>query len=107
MELERARQNKSFINQHFVSVPVCFGITGFRSFCFSIVFILWLAFFANQHTKSIEKHELFRTIAPKQAKIDMPCGNKKSVNLGACTETSVCWSQQDKIFPIFGFAYKL
>ena len=57
MEPERARQNKSFLNWHFVSIFSRLEIIGFQNFCFSIVFTLWSAFFANEHTKSIEKHK--------------------------------------------------
>ena len=59
-----------------MSITYCLGIIDFQNFCFSIVFILWLAFFASQHTKSMEKHKLFRLIAPKQVKTGMPCTNK-------------------------------
>ena len=89
MEFERSRQNKSFSNQHFVSITFCLQIIGFQNFYFSIVFILWLALFANQHTKSIEKHKLSNLIAPKQVKIDVPCRNEKSLNLGAFSDTLV------------------
>ena len=92
MERERAWQNMSFLNEHFVSITFCLGSIGFQNFCFSIVFILWLAFFANQQTKSIEKHKPFRLIAPKQVKIDMSGKNKKSLNLGAFSDTSVSFS---------------
>ena len=61
-------------------------IVSFGNFSFSIVFILWF-YFANQHTKSIEKYKHFRFIAPKQVKIDMPCRNKKSLNIGAFSDT--------------------
>ena len=55
MEPERTQQNKGFSNQRFVSIIFCLLIKGFRNFRFSVVFILWLASFANQHTKSIEE----------------------------------------------------
>ena len=45
-------------NQHFVSITFRSGIIGFQNFSFSIVFIFWLACFANQHRK-IEKQKLF------------------------------------------------
>ena len=80
MKPERAQQNKSFLNQDFVSITFRLEIIGFQNFYFSIVFILWLAFFANQYTKSIEKHKLFRLIAAKQMKTDMLCMSKKSLN---------------------------
>ena len=51
--------------------------------------ILWLAFFGNQHTKSIEKYELCRLIAQKQVKIDVSCQNKKFLNLGDFSEMSI------------------
>ena len=43
-------------------------------------------------TSKIEKHQLFRLIIPKQVKIDMPCRNEKSLNLGAFSDTSVSFS---------------
>ena len=79
-----------------MSITFCLGIIGFQNFCYSIVFILWLEVFANQHTKSIEKHKHFGLIAPKQMKIDMPCNNKKSLNSGAFSDTSVSFSHKDK-----------
>ena len=67
-----------------VSNTFCLAIIGSQNFCFPIVFILWLAYFANQHTKSIEKHKHFSLIAPKQVKTDMPCGNKAlNLHIGA------------------------
>ena len=50
IEHERARQNKSFLNQHYVSIAFRLGIISFQNFCFSIVVILWLAFFASEYT---------------------------------------------------------
>ena len=102
MEPERSRQNKSFLNQHFVFITCCFEIIGFQNFCFSIVFLLWLACFANQHTKTVETHKLCRLIAPKQMKLDMPCKNKKSLNLSAFSDTSVRFSHEDKISIFLG-----
>ena len=64
---------------------------------------LWLAFFANQHTNSTEKHRLFGIIAPKRMKIEIPCKNEKCLNLGASSDTSVSFSHEDKNFPIFKF----
>ena len=61
--------------------------------------------FANQHTKSLEKRKHFSVITPKQVKIGMPC-KKKSLNLGAFSDTSVSFSHNDKNFTIFGFVYK-
>ena len=75
-----------------MSIAFYLGIIGFQNFCFSIVFILWLALFANDHTKSIEKHRLFKLIAPKQVKIDMHCRNKESLNLSAFSDASVSFS---------------
>ena len=54
------RTSKSWAKQEPFKLTVCvitfcFGIIGFQNFCFSIVFKLWLAFFANQYTKSIQK----------------------------------------------------
>ena len=63
MEPERARQNESFFKKiNTVSITFCLGIIGFHNFRFSIAFILWLALFANQHTKSIEKHKLLEVL---------------------------------------------
>ena len=82
MELKRVRQNKS--NYFNTMCPLLlFGNYRLSELLFSIVFILWLASFANQHTKSTEKHKLPRFIAPKRVKIDTPCKNKKCLNLGA------------------------
>ena len=81
-----------FLNKHFVSITFCLGVPGFQQFCFSIVLYCGLAFFANQHAKSIEKDKFFRLIASKQVKIDMPCKDKKSLNLGAFSDTSVSFS---------------
>ena len=33
----------------------CLDITGLQRFCLSIVFMLWLAFFGNQHIKPQKK----------------------------------------------------
>ena len=67
-----------------MSNTFCLAIIGSQNCCFPIVFILWLAYFANQHTKSIEKHKHFSLIAPKQVKTDMPCGNKAlNLHVGA------------------------
>ena len=61
----------------------CFKIIGFQNFCFSIVFILWLALVANQRTKSIKKnHKLFRLIAPKP----VSGKNKKCFESGAFSD---------------------
>ena len=87
-------------------VTFCLRITGVQNVCFSIAFIFWLAFFASQHTKSIDKHKLLELTAPKQVKIEMPRRNRKSVNLRAFSHNSISLSHEDTIFPIFGFAYK-
>ena len=68
---------KSSAKYEFFKLTLCvyhfsFGNYRLSKLCFSIVFILWLALFANQHTKSIEKRKLLKLIAPKQVKIDIP-----------------------------------
>ena len=77
MESERSRQNEFFKSKQCV-YHFLFRNYRLSTLLFFHCFILWLALFANQHTKSIEKHKLFRLIAPKQVKIDMPCRNEKS-----------------------------
>ena len=56
-----------------------FGNYGLSKPSFLHCFMLWLAPFANQHTKSIENHKHFRLIALKQVKIDMSCRNEKNL----------------------------
>ena len=68
------------------------GITAFQNFVFPLFPYCGWHFFANQHTESIEKHELLELIAQKQVKTDMPCRNQKSLNLGAFLDTSVNFS---------------
>ena len=80
MEPERARQNKSC---HFCLEMISFSKLLFFN-CFYIV-----AFFANRHTKSTERHKLFRVITPKPVEIDMSSNIKKCLNLGAFSDTSV------------------
>ena len=86
-----------------MSITFRLRTVGFQEFCFSIVFILCLAYFANQHTKSVEKHKYCKLIAPKQVKIDMPCENEKSLNLGPFSDTSVSFSHEDNFFPFSGW----
>ena len=52
-----------------------------------MVFTLWLAYFANQHTKSLD----FRFIASKLVKIDLSYKNRKYLNLGAFSDTSISY----------------
>ena len=92
MEFGRSRQNKSFFKSTLCGYHFLFGNYWLSKLFFSIVFMLWLALFANQHTKSIEKHKHIRFIASKQVKIDMPCRNEKFLKLGAFSDTRVSFS---------------
>ena len=56
--------------QQFFNLKLCV-----YHFLFGSYRLYWY-FFSNQQTKSIEKHKLFRGIAPKQVKIDMPFKNQ-------------------------------
>ena len=78
IEPERVRQNKSFLKLTLCVYHFLFG--NYRTF-------------AKQHTKSIGKHKPLELIAPKQVKTDMPCRNKKSLNFGAFSDTSVRFSR--------------
>ena len=74
---------------------------GFQNFCFPIAYFCG-GIFCQPAYKSIEKHKCFRLIAPKQKKIDMPCRNKKSLDLGAFSDTSVSFPIKTKIFSFGG-----
>ena len=71
---------------------------------FVVPLFLYCDFGANQHTKSTEKHRLFRLIAPKQVKVDTSHKNeKKNLNLSTFSDTSVSFSHyKTKSFPYSG-----
>ena len=51
-----------------------------------------LGTFCKPAYKIDRKIQTLKLIAPKQMKIDMPCKNEKSLNLGAFSDNSVSFS---------------
>ena len=78
-------------------------IIGFQTFVFHCFYIV-VGIFLPTNLK--EKYKRSRLIASRQAKIDLSSKNKKSLNLGAFSDTGVSFSHYDKNFPIVRFVYK-
>ena len=76
-----------------MSITIRMGITGFQNFSFSV---LWLAFFANQHTKLKEKCKLLELIQTSESKHATVI--KESSNLGSFSDTRVSFLIKTKFF---------
>ena len=100
-ESERDWQNKSFLNQHIVSITFLSENYRLSKILFFHCFYIVVAIFCQSASKINRKHKLLELIAPKQVKIDMPCMNKKSLNLSAFSDTIVSFLINTKILTFF------